>query len=149
MSSPNLIYRVCIWLPLLVPLVVIVIMNVLLVGFDIAKPSGAAGTVVEIVAYSGMYGGLPYLMLAVFASWWFKDRSEPAIRRAIVLFPIGIVLAFALACVLAGALTAFEGNGIRTVAEFASVVLPLGYTYVALTFALRQWLGSKEAETAS
>lgn len=70
------IYRVCIWLPILVPAALILVVNA--VGARLAVDVGLVG---ERIAYSLIWGGLPYAVLAAWATWWVRARPEAAITR--------------------------------------------------------------------
>ena len=54
-------YTLCIWLPVIVPATVILVFNTL--GLPLAD-----GVVAEVLAYSLIYGGVPYSVLAAWAT---------------------------------------------------------------------------------
>jgi hypothetical protein len=147
--SPDRIYRFSIWLPLIVPMAVIVVMNVLLKGFGMPKPSGLIDVALETLAWSAIFGGLPYIVLALWATWWIRGRSEPAIRRVMFLAPLLMVGAFGTACLIMGTVGDRMEIWIRIWARGASIMIPLGYAYIALTLLLRRWLGSRTLEGTS
>ncbi len=134
--SIHTIYRACIWLPVVVPAVLILVVNTF--GLRLA-----AGVVGEVVAYSLIWGGLPYAVLAAWATWWVGGRPEAEIRRLMFRAPLIMVAVFvplALAIGLgAGALGPFAGVAVLG----AVVIVLLGYGYVFLTVLLRHFLGPR------
>jgi hypothetical protein len=134
------IYRVCIWLPILVPAALILVVNA--VGVRLAADVGVVG---EMIAYSLIWGGLPYAVLAAWATWWVGGRPEAAIRQLMFRAPLLMVAVFvplALATGLAvGALGPFTGVAVLG----AAVIMLLGYAYVGLAVALRHGLGPRES----
>lgn len=138
--SVHTIYRTCIWLPILVPAALILVVNAF--GVPLAE-----GIVLEMIAYSLIWGGLPYAALAAWATWWVGGRPEREIRRLMFRAPLLMVAAFVpLALALGvgvGAVGPFTGVAVLG----AVVIVVLGYGYVALTVLLRQLLGARVAGT--
>ena len=136
--SASALYRLCIWLPLVVPAAAIAIARALDVGL-------ADVLLVEMLAYSILYGGLPYAALAAWATWWVGGRTEDEIRRLMFRAPLlmaGVFAPFALVL----------GVAVGAPAPFAAVamlgcvvILLLGYCYVALTLLLRRSFGARVA----
>src|SRR5688572_11262885 len=132
--SATALYRLCIWLPLVVPAAAIGIARALDVGL-------ADVLLVEMLAYSILYGGLPYAALAVWATWWIGGRTEVEVRRLMFRAPFlmaGVFVPLALTL----------GISVGAPAPFAAVavlgcvvILLLGYSYVALTLLLRWSFG--------
>jgi hypothetical protein len=146
--APDRIYRFSIWLPLIVPLAVIAIMNLLIKGLGMPKPSGFVDVALEALAYSAIYGGLPYILLAAWGTWWIRGRSEPDIRRLMFLAPLLMVALFAVACLVMGAVADRMRIWIAVAGLGIGIIIPLGYAYVALTLVLRRWLGPRSIEGA-
>lgn len=139
------IYRFSIWLPLLVPMAVILAMNVLLKGFGVPKPSGLLDVALETLASSAVFGGLPYVLLALWATRWIRGRSEPEIRRLMFMAPLLMIGVFVAACMIMGAITGLT-TWLRIAVRGAGIIVPLGYAYVALAMLLRRWLGPRAIE---
>jgi hypothetical protein len=140
--SIHAVYRMCIWLPIVVPAVAIAIATFL--GLRLAD-----GVLLEILMYSLMYGGLPYAALAIWATWWIGGRPEREIRRlmfrapilmAALFVPLALVVGFAL-----GALGPFAAVAILGIV----IILPLGYAYVGVAVLLRRSLGPPVLATRS
>jgi hypothetical protein len=132
------LYRSCIWLPLVVPAVCLGVY--LLLGL-----SPANGVIVEVLVYSLVYGGIPYGLLALWATWWVGGRSEAAIRRLMFLAPLLMIALFAVLALAAG-IGVGQVRMFSAVAALGSVViLVLGYAYVALTVMIRELAGSRLA----
>ena len=147
--APNRIYRFSIWLPLIVPALVMLIWNVLITGLGAPKPSGVFDIVLEVLAYSGIYGGPPYILLAAWATWWIRGRSEPDIRRVMFLAPLLMVAVFGAICLVMGAFADRMRVWLSVAALGISIIIPLGYIYVALAVGLRRWLGPRPIEGAT
>ena len=144
--SPNRIYRLSMWLPLVVPVVVIVVMNIWIKGFGLPKPSGFLDLALEVVAGSLLIGGLPYIALALWASRWMRGRSEPDIRRLMYVAPLLMVAVFGATCLVIGVFEDRISDRLALAAFGARTIIPLGYAYVALTMLLRRWLGPRAVE---
>lgn len=129
-------YRCSVWLPLLVPAAVAAAIG----GLGLRPGFQPAEKLVQLLLVSGIYGGLPYLAVAVYATWWIDGHSESQIRRRALLAPLWMCVAWmpiaALVGVLYGRIETFVGFAALGIA----VILPLGYAYVALVFLLRQIL---------
>lgn len=132
------IYRVCIYLPIAVPAIVI----------TVAKTFGlslAAGLFWEVLAYSLAYGGVPYVVLAVWATWWIGGRPEAAIRRLMFRAPLLMAAFFGGAALVAGFAVGEPGPFAGVAALGAIVSVPLGYAYVGLAVLLRRGFGPRPA----
>jgi hypothetical protein len=136
--SIHTIYRACIWLPILVPVALIIVVN----AFGLRL---AAGVVGEMIAYSLFWGGVPYALLAVWATWWVGGRPESQIRRLMFRAPLFMVAVFVplalLLGLISGALVPFVG----VAALGATVIMLLGYAYVGVAVLLRLGLGPRES----
>ena len=136
--SIHSIYRISIWLPIVIPAVL----------FGLAKALRlpiADIDVLEVLVYSLFYGGVPYLPLAIWATWWVGGQPEPEIRRVMFRAPLLMVALFAPAALVVG-LVVGALKPFTAVAVLGSIVIiPLGYAYVALAVALRYWLGPRAA----
>jgi hypothetical protein len=126
-------YRLALRLPLLVPATVALVVH----GLDLSVASAPAGKLVQLLLVSGIYGGIPYALLAVWATFWLGDRTEASIRRMALLAPVFMVavwLPFAAAIgLLYGRFDTFAGLAALGVV----LIVPLGYAYVAAVFLLR------------
>jgi len=131
-------YRLSIWLPIIVPAVLLGLAKAL--GVPIADID-----VLEILVYSLLWGAVPYLPLAVWGTWWVGGRPEPEIRRMMFRAPLLMVALFAPAALVVGLLVGAL-KPVAAVAVIGSVIIiPLGYAYVALAVGLRDWLGPRAA----
>jgi hypothetical protein len=131
------IYRACIWLPMLVPAGLILVANAFALRL-------AAGPVVgEIVAYSLLWGGLPYAPLAAWATWWVGGRPEAEIRRLMFRAPLLMVVVFVPLALLTGLAVGALWPFTILALLGAAVIVPLGYAYVGLALLLRHALGPR------
>jgi hypothetical protein len=130
------IYRACIWLPILVPAALILVAH----AFGLRL---AAGVVGEILAYSLIWGGLPYAALAVWATWWVGGRPEADIRRLMFRAPLLMVAVFVPLALATGLVVGGLGPFTGVALLGATVIVLLGYAYVGLTVLLRHSLGPR------
>lgn len=131
------VYRLRIWLPLLLPAVVIVVARTFRLRL-------AEGLLWEMLAYSLLYGGLPYAFLAIWATWWVGRHPEAEIRRLMVrapflmgsiFVPLALILGFAV-----GAPGPFAAVAVLGLLN----ILVLGYGYVGIAVLLRRGLGPRQ-----
>ena len=133
------IYRACIWLPIFVPAVFMLIASML--GLPLS-----AGIVGEMIAYSLIWGGLPYTVLAAWATWWVGGRPEAEIRRLMFRAPLLMVAVFVPLALATGLFVGAVGPYTGVALLGAVVILVLGYCYVLLTVLLRHFIGSRSVE---
>jgi hypothetical protein len=132
------IYRICIWLPIIVPAVLILVVN----AFGLRL---AAGVVGEMIAYSLIWGGLPYAALALWATWWVGGRPEAQIRRLMFRAPLLMVAVFVPLALLLGLVAGALGPFVGVALLGAAVIMLLGYAYVGVAVFLRLSLGPHES----
>ena len=130
------IYRICIWLPILVPTVLILVVN----AFGLRL---AAGWIGEMIAYSLIYGGIPYAALALWATGWVGGRRESEIRRLMFRAPLVMVAVFVPLALLLGLTVGALGPFFGVALLGAAVILLLGYAYVGVAVLLRLALGPR------
>lgn len=119
-------YRLCIWLPVIVPAVVVFAVAGL--GLD---PTGAAETVFQILAASLIYGGVPYALVAAWGTWRLGGRSELEIRRLMLLAPFAMAAFYLPFVVIVGSIVGAPVRmsfGVALMGAFLSI--PLGFAYV-------------------
>src|SRR5687767_8511350 len=90
--TPRMFYRMSVWIPLLLPLAAAVAVN----GLGVATTSRPLEKLVQIMLISLIYGGIPYLVLALWATWWIGDHSEREIRRRAMVAPLLMIGAWSL-----------------------------------------------------
>src|SRR5688500_16298114 len=134
--SVQAFYQLAIWLPLAVPSVAL-----LLAAVTGTRPAGVFDVPFELLTYSLVYGGIPYILVAIAATIWVDRRPEAAIRRLALRAPFWVLAAWAPLCayvaIRAGSLPMLLG----LLALGGGAIITLGYAYVALAFALRAMLG--------
>ena len=134
--SVQAFYQLAIWLPLAVPSLAL-----LFVSLTGVRPAGVLDVPFELLTYSLVYGGLPYLVAAIVATIWIDRRPEADIRRLAIRAPFVVIAAWVpligYIAIRAGSFPMFAG----LLALGGGAIIALGYTYVALTFALRGALG--------
>ena len=93
------------------------------------------GTVILFTAYSGLIGGVPYLMLVVLLLFWARGRTEKQFRRALILAPVLMLPIFSLFIVIVALFLDWESVGWETangLLFYVPFVLGYGYAYVVL-----------------
>jgi hypothetical protein len=138
-------YRAVLWLPLAVPAAVMAAKNLFNWPID---SSPVVLLAFQILAFSLVYGGIPYFMLAVWGSVALKNKSEPDIERLMHRAPLLmaiLVLPFYLAV---GSWLAVAARSPSPLGSFLAVgvlgavtAIPVGYTYVGVVRILRRVLG--------
>jgi len=117
-------YRVTLALPLLVSAVVYVL------GRSAVVPA-----IPDIVWFSMILGGVPYLLLASVMFFWVKGKSEKAIHAVIYMSPFIMVVLLAIAVpVLLPTLrkaSAADRGVVDAIVRHGLFTLALGYLYVA------------------
>jgi hypothetical protein len=129
-------YRVTLALPLLASAVVY------LLGRSAVVPA-----VPDIVWFSMILGGIPYLLLASVMFFWVKGKSEKAIHQVIYMSPFIMVVLLAAAVPLflpaMHDARAADRGAVDAFARHSIVTLLLGYLYVAAVQSV--YLGLKAA----
>jgi hypothetical protein len=135
--SVESIYRLGIWLPLIVPAGLAIAIH----GLGLFVGASPASKVAQLLLASLLYGGVPYFTLAVWATWWISGRSEVDIRHLMFRAPFVFALIFMLAAAVVGRLVGqpvpFIAVGV--LGSIASIVL--GYFYVFCVVLMREELG--------
>jgi len=140
--STHAIYRLCIWLPILVPAALIVAAYTL----DLKL---ADGVIWEVLAYSLVYGGLPYSVLAIWATWWVGQHDEVEIRRLMFRAPLLMTAVFVPLMLVVGFAVAAPGPFAGVALLGAQVIVVLGYAYVGLAVLLRRLLGRRQTHLSA
>jgi len=125
-------YRLSVWLPLALPAVVIIFMNL-----TQWRPGGTRGEILQFIGYSGIIGGVPYLALAIWAMFWIGGRPEREIRRRAIMTPILMMAICSPYVVIMGVHADFT-YAMRVFLFLASMIGIMGFFYVALVFVLRR-----------
>jgi len=129
----QIFYRIVVWLPLIIPALVVGMVEAL----D-QSPSGLARKSVQVLALTLFYGGIPYAALALWASWWMRGRSEADIKRLMFWAPVLMAGTFAVVAITVGLWAGQPRPFAATAALGAIFAIPIGYGYVALGLLLRQ-----------
>ena len=136
LAAARTFYQLCVWLPIVVPAAVIGVARTL----ELRLSDGALW---EVLAYSLLYGGLPYAPLAVWAIWWIGRHSETEIRRLMFRAPLLMAAAFVPLAVVVGFAVEAPGPFAAVAAFGGLIIIPLGYGYVGLTVLLRRGFGPR------
>lgn len=132
----NTFYRLVVWLPLLFPAVVAGIVH----GVGVGVQHGPTQDIVEVLLMSLLYGGVPYGVLAVWATVWIGGKEEAQIRRLMFRAPLLMAAVFAPVAMLAGLIVGAPGPfaAVAVLGALASVVV--GYVYVLVVMLIREEL---------
>ena len=135
--SVHQFYRLAVWLPLIVP--ALVLPPVWLLGMPQWQ---FLGMVIGTIYASAWTGGIPYLLLALWASIRIRSLPESRTRKLAVLMPLYMVPLF---CLYVLVLSLARGEGLDEAFWFGLIgtayLIPIGYAYVGLTFGLRALAG--------
>jgi hypothetical protein len=131
--SPSTFYRCALWLPLLLPAIVAVLVH------GLGMPTtGIMHKVVQVLLMSGVYGGVPYALLAAYATWWIDHRPEDEIRRRALVAPLWMIGLWWCCAMVIGILARRAEMFLGLGALGTAVIVPLGYAYVALVLLVRR-----------
>jgi hypothetical protein len=83
-------FRLSLLLPLALPALLAPLMFV-----DSYLPKWMAAAAIFMI-YSGLLGGIPYLVLVGLLFWWARKKSDIQFKRALVFLPIFMVPTFSL-----------------------------------------------------
>jgi hypothetical protein len=134
-------YRLSVWLPLVPPAVLVTMRD----WFGPGSLAWLPQDVVELLLVSFLYGGMPYALLAVWATWWIDHRPEPEIRRLILRAPFLMVATFVTAALVVGFAVGRPAVFLTVGVLGAIVSIPLGYAYAGVVVLLRMLLGRRLA----
>lgn len=135
MSYPTF-YRIAVWLPFLLPALVVIDMHVLGSRWSLS----VLGPLVQFPLMMFLYGGPAYVPLALWATFWLGGKTRSQIHQMAIRAPWLMVPAF---LVLSIYLLVRSGDLVMPVSFFAlgSIVsLVVGYTIVLATLGLEQLL---------
>ena len=134
-------YRLAVWLPLALPVVVALIVH----GLDLAVPRGRLQDIVEILLYSLVYGGIPYGALALWATWWIGGRREQDIKRLMYRAPLLMAAVFVPVALITGFIVGAPGPFAAVAVLGALVSIAVGYVYVFFVMLMRDELPTTQA----
>ena len=134
--TPQTFYRIAVWLPFVLPSLVVIDMHVLGSRWSLS----VLGPLVQFPLMMFLYGGPAYVPLALWATFWLRGKStdqihQMAIRAPWLMLPMFLLLSIYLAV--------RSGNLTMPLAFFflASLVsLMVGYLIVGITYGLEQLL---------
>jgi hypothetical protein len=126
-------------LPLVLPALVAGLVH----GVGIVVDAGPLRKLVQILLASLLYGGVPYAMLAIWATWWVGGRTEPEIKRVMLVAPLLMAATFAIVSVATGVAVGRIGPFLAVAVLGAIISIPLGYGYVGIVLLLREQFGPR------
>lgn len=125
-------YKFSLLLPLIFPAMIAPLMFV-----NLQFPEWL-GAVLLFTAYSGVIGGVPYLVLVTLLLRWARGKSESQFRRALVVSPILMLPLFWMFIAIVGLLRFGTELGMPEIVEgllfYVPFILGFGYGYVVLVF---------------
>lgn len=134
-------YRLSVWLPLVVPTVAAAVVH----GVGWTPQAWGARTLTQLLLVSLLYGGVPYALMALWATWWVGGRTEPDIKRLIFHAPFLMAAIYLPVAVVAGIAVGAPGPFLAVSVLGGIVSIALGFVYVGLVLLLRQALGARVA----
>ena len=135
MSHPTF-YRIAVWLPFLLPSLVVIDMHVVGSRWSL----NMLGQLVQLPLGMFLYGGPAYVPLALWATFWLRGKTRSEIHQMAIRAPWLMVPAFLALSIY---LLVASGDLVMPVSFFAlgSIVsLVVGYTIVLATLGLEQLL---------
>lgn len=125
--TPSQLYKWSLALPVLVPLALLPL------ALSWQTAPGPVQWVLQVLVFSLMYGGVPYVVLVSALVWWMRGKGEREIRRALGLAPL-LMLPIFWVC-LWGYLLWTTWPEVRPADFWGTLVLSeyvivLGYAYV-------------------
>jgi hypothetical protein len=129
-------YRLSLALPLAVPLLVAPLL------FLTAKLPEWLAWVALYTTFSGIIGGLPYLLLIGLLLWWARGKSDSQFKRALALLPILMLPVVSVMLILALLTEAWLrpanalpfSDAVLMWLGLVLFILGFGYFYVVLVF---------------
>jgi hypothetical protein len=138
MADPTKVYKYALFLPILVPILVAPILY-----FGLQSLGEKLGLIIIIIFYSGIVGGIPYLLLAIGLAVWMKEKSEREIRKALIISPIIMAGFTAILVVVLRFVPSDQLDVLRSASGFFGVLAVLtifigifGYAYVCIAFTI-------------
>ena len=125
--KPRTFYRLAVWLPFAAPAAAVAL--------------GVGGQMTALLAVSVIFGGLPYALLAAWATWWMGGKTERDIRRLMFGAPLLMLGVYVIFVAVIGAANSKPERTTEMIGAGAGVIVPLGYLYVGLVVAIRRVLG--------
>lgn len=142
------IYKSCLLLP-----VVVLLIGVAFRSFRLDLLPEFVAQMVETTIFLGVFGAIPYAVLAISMFVWISRADRQRIRTALLFSPllmIGLFLIFGFVYILVSgdySRAAITLSGvIYTIIIFSGLTLLYGYFYVLLTFVLVKIFGKKPLE---
>lgn len=132
----SVFYRCAVWLPLLVPAAVAAIVH----GLGLQPTIPVMKKLVQILLISGVYGGLPYALLAAYATWWIDHRPESQIRKRALVAPFWMIGAWVLFVFVLAIRSGNSEMVLGLLALGTAMIIPIGYAYVCLVLMTRRLL---------
>ena len=135
--SVHTFYRLAVWFPMVLPTITFALFHGL--GYRPDEPLVKMAMQLLLMTF---FGGIPYVALALVATFWIGGRSEGQIRKVALFAPFLMIVPVA---VLSLYLFARSGSlemsmAVARLGSFMSVLI--GYPCVALVFACRHALGA-------
>jgi len=130
------VYKLSLALPIILP--VIAALPLVFVNDNSPEPFGFLSGIMAATIFSGLVGGVPYLMLVGLLLWRMHRKTERQIRRLLILSPILLLPIFLIhitvfSLVTSGVQATLESFG-EVLMFYVPYVLGFGYFYVALVF---------------
>ena len=142
MKSVANIYQFSLLLPLAIPIL-------FAPALYLAVPSvgETLGLVVLIIVFSGIIGGLPYVILAAGLAFWMRNKNEKQIRGVLALSPLFMIALLAIALSILRFVPSDSWDVLHSISGFFGMLgvlsfftVVFGYVYVLIVFGIARWL---------
>ena len=132
-------YRVCLLLPLAPPALVVFLVH----GLGMPVPPEPLESLFQLLLGSLLFGGLPYLVIAIIGMVWIGRWSEAQLRRRALQAPLWMIVAFLIMPILLVLRVGPLDMALGVFVLGAICILVLGYVYVMIVFGLRDLAGDR------
>lgn len=138
-------YLLALWLPLAIAASVAFLVHGL--AIHPASPILAKGA--QVVLAGLQYAGIPYMLVAAWATWWIRRHSEREIRRVALRAPLLVLCAYVPFAFLLGTLSGRPlviGGGLALLGS--AFILAIGYAWVGIVLATRSLMRDRDLADA-
>lgn len=141
------LYKYSLVLPILLPAICL-----LITPHNLDTLYGPLATVLMAFIFSGLIGGIPYVILAIALLVWMRDQDLQQIRRALLLSPLFLIPIVVFAGLI---YLAVVGNVsapdplvyVYSILVFGGYILAFGYFYVLIAFGLARLVRKRPFNT--
>jgi len=132
------LYKLSLALPIVVPAICYLVKPE-----DLFEASSQVAKILEAFVFSGLIGGIPYLIFVAAFLIWMRKRDLGQIRKVLFLSPLILIPIFFLMCLIIMKILDAKnsshtslGDYLRYIPPISGWILLFGYFYVLVTFGI-------------